>query len=268
MKFDEIKFRASKVKILPLTIGACIILMGLKLVQVGDTLLTDPESEITVAEDKPALPKKLTLAKKEKKAAEEVSELDSAVTASGAPAKKEGEEKDGGHGDAKAEKKTQDTIYVHQEKPEEKLPQFNDSEKVILEKLAARRAELDAWQKDLEMKEQLIGASSKKLDGKLEELKNLKAETEKLLAQYNEKENAKIKSLVKMYEAMKPASAASIFEEMDMAILLEIVDKMAEKKASPVLAKMSPAKAKEVTEELARQRSFAATTSEKANKTQ
>lgn len=142
------------------------------------------------------------------------------------------------------------------QKPKEQIPEFTDSEKAVLQKLADRRAELDARSHDLEMKESLIDASSKKLDDKIAELKQLKSDTEALLKTYNEHEDAKLRSLVKIYESMKPDAAASIFEQMNMDIMLEIVDKMSEKKASLVLANMSPAKAKEVTEKLAYERSL------------
>ncbi len=46
-----------------------------------------------------------------------------------------------------------------------------------------------------------------------------------LLAQYNDKEDSKIRSLVKIYENMKAKDAARIFNEMEMPILLEVIDK-------------------------------------------
>jgi len=61
-----------------------------------------------------------------------------------------------------------------------------------------------------------------------------------------------MKSLVKIYENMKPKDAAPIFEQLDMDVLLDIVDRMKEAKVAPILAQMNPAKAKEVTDELAK----------------
>ncbi len=246
------------VKVLPVTIAACACLISLKVAQLSG-IFEEPEetaaSEITISA-KAVTPKPAVTAAKEISSFDELVEQEKIYAGEGgeglanletaAAAPKEDEKK-----------KDELPPNVSRERPEEKLPIYRDSEKEVLQKLSARRSELDAWQKDLEMKEELIGASSKKLDVKLDELKKLKADTEALLAQYHEQEDAKIKSLVKMYENMKPAAAASIFEEMDMDIMLEIVDKMAEKKASLVLAKMSPKKAKDVTEKLALQRSFA-----------
>lgn len=229
-----------KFKVLPLTIAACFLLIAVKTAEVAGAFKDSLVPQKQAIEKAPELKK-------------QVKALAKIETASGAPAKKE----EGGHGGGEAKKEPEAPKNVHDKAPAENLPKYNDSEKLIIEKLAARRAELEAWSKDLEMKEELINASSKKLDKKLEDLKTLKDQTEKLLAEYKEQDDAKIRSLVKMYEGMKPTAAAAILEEMSMGILLEIVDKMNEKKASLILAKMSPKKAKNITEDLARQRSLA-----------
>ena len=82
----------------------------------------------------------------------------------------------------------------------------------------------------------------------------MKKEVAALLAQYNEKEDAKIHSLVKIYENMKAKDAARIFDEVEMPILLLVIDKMSEKKIAPILAEMEPKKAKQITVMLAEQR--------------
>jgi len=74
------------------------------------------------------------------------------------------------------------------------------------------------------------------------------------MAQYNEKENMKIASLVKIYENMKPKDAAKIFEELDMPILLQVVNVMKESKVAPILSAMDPVKAKEISTEFANQK--------------
>lgn len=127
-------------------------------------------------------------------------------------------------------------------------------EKNILENLAKRRQELDDWNNSIEMKANILDATEKKINGKMTELESLKADVEKLLTEYNEKENAKIAQLVKIYENMKPKDAAKIFEEMDMPILLEVVGKMKEQKSAKILANITPEKAKELSVELANQR--------------
>ena len=142
-------------------------------------------------------------------------------------------------------------------KQKQNAPQYSQTEVDLLENLAKRRAELDQREKDLDMKAQVLGATQKRIDDKIAEMKTVEAQLAKVVAQYNEKQNAQIASLVKIYENMKPLNAAAIFNELDMPILLEVVDKMSERKVSPILALMDPKRARDVTQELAEMRKSA-----------
>lgn len=127
-------------------------------------------------------------------------------------------------------------------------------EKALLENLSKRRKELDDWANSIAMKESVLNATEKKINGKMEELKKLEAEVSNLLEQYNKKESEKTQKLVKIYENMKPADAAKILNTMEMGILMEIAGGMKEDAASKIVAKMDPAKARELTARLANQR--------------
>ena len=52
---------------------------------------------------------------------------------------------------------------------------------------------------------------------------------------------------------MKPKQAASILNQMDMAILKEIVKRMTKKKAALIMAAMDAKKAKDLTQHLAKE---------------
>jgi flagellar motility protein MotE (MotC chaperone) len=130
--------------------------------------------------------------------------------------------------------------------------EMSDAELATLQDLAARRDQLDAREKELDTRAGMLAAGQKRVDEKIAELKQLQATLQGLLKTYDEQETGKLKSLVKIYENMKPKDAAPIFEKLDMDTLLDIVERMKEAKVAPVLAKMNPAKAKEVTDELAR----------------
>ena len=130
--------------------------------------------------------------------------------------------------------------------------EMSDAELATLQELAQRREQLDAREKELDTRAGLLAAGQKRVDEKIAELKELQATLQGLLKTYDEQETAKLKSLVKIYENMKPKDAAPIFEQLDMDTLLDIIERMSERKVAPVLAKMNPAKAKEVTDELAR----------------
>ena len=131
---------------------------------------------------------------------------------------------------------------------------FTPVEIDLLQNLVRRREELDRWEKNIEIKESALDATEKRVNEKITQIEAMKKEVTALLSEYNEKEDAKILSLVKIYENMKPKDAARIFDEVDMPILLLVIDKMPEKKTAPILALMDPKKAKQITVQLAEQR--------------
>ncbi|CAA6604517.1 conserved hypothetical protein [Rhodospirillaceae bacterium LM-1] len=131
---------------------------------------------------------------------------------------------------------------------------YTPAELEVLQKLVARRDELEARAKEMQMREDLAKAAEARLTKKLAEMKQVQGTIEALLRKYDEQEDAKMRSLVKIYESMKPKDAAKIFEELDMAILLDVIERMKEKKAADVLSNVSPQKAKEITFELAERR--------------
>ncbi len=124
----------------------------------------------------------------------------------------------------------------------------------VLESLAARRREIEARARDLDMREKLLAAAEKRLDEKIAKLKELRDSIESMFASADAENEAQIASLVKMYERMKPKDAARIFDKLDLKVLIEVVDRMKEAKAALVLAKMNVDKARTVTLELAKRR--------------
>jgi flagellar motility protein MotE (MotC chaperone) len=131
---------------------------------------------------------------------------------------------------------------------------MSQTELDVLQKLQERRGQIDNREKDIERREALLKAAEDQIDRKVAELKSLQHTIEGLLRQYNDQEDNKMRSLVKIYENMKPKEAAKIFEQLDMEILLEVVERMKEQKVAPILAEMDPAKARTVTAELAQRR--------------
>jgi flagellar motility protein MotE (MotC chaperone) len=135
---------------------------------------------------------------------------------------------------------------------------YSPADMDVLQKLAKRRAELEAWAGDLAMREQLLKATEGKLEERLAELKTAQTSVKGLLRQHDQEQEAKLKSLVKIYETMKPKDAARIFEQLEMDILLDVVERMKESKVAPILSAMNPEKARTVTEELAQRRRMGA----------
>jgi len=128
----------------------------------------------------------------------------------------------------------------------------------VLQQLADRRAELEAWASDLAMREQLLKVTESRIETQVGDLKNAQSALKGLLKQYDQEQENKLKSLVKVYEAMKPKDAARIFEQLEMDVLLDVVERMKEAKVAPVLAAMNPDKAKDVTFDLAQRRKMGA----------
>ena len=145
---------------------------------------------------------------------------------------------------------------------------FTQAEIDLLQRLADRRIELEIWRKDIEMRERLLKATERRLDKKVAELAVIQKRIKGLLKQYDKEQEAKLKSLVKIYENMKPKYAAVIFGELEMPILLDVVERMREARVAPILAKMSPKKAKRVTTELVLRRKMDAKATGRAASTQ
>ena len=137
-----------------------------------------------------------------------------------------------------------------------RAPSLTEEEIAVLQKLTARREELDRREHEIELRENLLAAAEKRLDGKLAELKNLQGTVSGLLKKHDAEEETKLAQLVKMYEIMKPKEAAVIFEKLDMTVLLDVVERMREQKSGPIIAKMDPAKAEQLTMALAERRAL------------
>jgi flagellar motility protein MotE (MotC chaperone) len=127
-----------------------------------------------------------------------------------------------------------------------------DTDEIIAE-LIARRRDLDMRERQLEQREALLLATESQVEQKLDELQILREELRSLLDQQEQEEEARIKSLVKIYEGMKPKEAANVFNTLDMEIMLSIVSRMSERKSAPILAAMEPSKARALTVLLAQQ---------------
>ena len=185
-------------------------------------------------------------------------------------APKEGEKKEGdAHGEEKKEgEKTEESghgeggqkegqLETYTKKPDSVVappPEFSKSEMDVLQELSKRREELDEREKDISLRENSLQVVQKNIEEKVETLKGLQDQLKDIVAQYEAKEDEKIKSLVKVYEAMKPQDAAKIFEQLQMSVLIEVAVHMKEAKLAQILAKMDPYKAKELTMELANRR--------------
>jgi flagellar motility protein MotE (MotC chaperone) len=130
----------------------------------------------------------------------------------------------------------------------------SDSEKAILQDLRQRRRELDAREAAVSARESLLAASEQKLAVRIGEMQALQNRLEGLDAAAKQKVDDGWQAMVKLYEAMKPKDAATIFNDLSMPVLLQVIDRMKDAKAAAVMAAMTPERARDVTQELARMR--------------
>jgi len=128
---------------------------------------------------------------------------------------------------------------------------LSPAELQVIQALGARRGELDSREQGLDTQLALIQAAEQKVDARIATMNSLKGDLQGLLGQLDDKQQAEVDRLVKVFEAMKPADAAARFTLLTDEVRLPIAAKMKERALSAMIAKMSPPEAKRLTESLA-----------------
>ncbi|MEM1401027.1 MAG: hypothetical protein AAGF58_14160, partial [Pseudomonadota bacterium] len=124
----------------------------------------------------------------------------------------------------------------------------------MLMSLAQRREALEEREAVLDGREALLKATEIRIDEKVAQLDNARAEIEALIGNLDEAEEERLARLVQVYEIMKPGEAARIFDGLERDVLLEVMKRMNERKLAPIMANMNPALAQELTSDLALRR--------------
>jgi flagellar motility protein MotE (MotC chaperone) len=130
---------------------------------------------------------------------------------------------------------------------------LSDSQTALYKDLAARRDALEKREKEMAAREALLKAGEREMDQKMRQLTDIRNEIQGLLQKQGDEEKARIASLVKIYEGMKPTEAARILDTLDINILLNVLSSMNERKSSPIMAAMTPERARAVTILMAQQ---------------
>jgi flagellar motility protein MotE (MotC chaperone) len=141
-----------------------------------------------------------------------------------------------------------DGVVLHLEDNQQTV---SPSEKAILERLQSRRQELEARAREIDIRESLLRAAEQRIQSKTDEMKAIEQRITAASGQKSEAENARFKSIITMYEGMKPKDAARVFDRLDMAVLIEIASQIAPRKMSDILGLMLPESAERLTVELA-----------------
>jgi flagellar motility protein MotE (MotC chaperone) len=124
-------------------------------------------------------------------------------------------------------------------------------ERAILERLRDRNQALEKRAHELDMRESLIKAAEKRVEARVQELKDIETRVNTVTGNHDKAEQGRFKSIVAMYENMKPKDAARIFDRLDLKILVKVTTQINPRKMSDILAQMTPETAERLTVELA-----------------
>jgi flagellar motility protein MotE (MotC chaperone) len=136
--------------------------------------------------------------------------------------------------------------------PDQNPQSVSPSERAILERLQARRQELEQRAREIEIRESLLKSAEKRIENRVEEAKATEAKISTATGQKAEQDAARFKSIITMYEGMKPKDAAKVFDRLEMSVLYDIASQIAPRKMSDILGLMQPEAAERLTVELAR----------------
>jgi flagellar motility protein MotE (MotC chaperone) len=130
------------------------------------------------------------------------------------------------------------------------------AEMQILQRLRERRDSLDKRSQELEMRENLLKAAEIRIEGRIGGAGGKEAagkgdgkgaEAPALVPDPAAMQAQRMKSLVTIYETMKPKDAARVFDRLDIRDLVQVVNAMNPRKVSDVVAAMSPEVAQKLT---------------------
>lgn len=135
--------------------------------------------------------------------------------------------------------------------PADPKPSYSPGERAVLESLAQRRQELETRAREIDVRDSLLKAAEKRIEQRLQELKELEARVNGAASKKDEEEAGKFKSLVGMYENMKAKDAAKVFDRLNMRVLIEVVNAMNPRRMADILGQMTPEVAERLTLEIA-----------------
>jgi flagellar motility protein MotE (MotC chaperone) len=134
--------------------------------------------------------------------------------------------------------------------------EFSEVKMELFKDLTVRRKKLEEREREISVREALLKTAEQEINQKYKELVSLRSEIKDLLVEQSKEEKARVTSLVKIYEGMKPKDAARIFNTLDLDVLLNVVSRMSERKTAPILASMTPERARTLTIMLMEQKSL------------
>ena len=127
----------------------------------------------------------------------------------------------------------------------------SNEEMELITQLRERRQELEARATKLDLQEQLLASTEKRINDKIAQLQVLETRIKEHLRIFEAAEDEKLASIVKVYETMKPKDAAPRFEALALQTQVDLVTRMKPTKVAALMGEMTPEKASVLTTELA-----------------
>ncbi len=140
-----------------------------------------------------------------------------------------------------------------EQRPPDPLPPTptSASERAVLERLQERRGAIDERAKEMEMREALLQAAERKLDGRINDLKAIEEKLDAGARAEKAEVDKQLRTVVIMYETMKPKDAARVFDRLKLEVLVPVATAMKPQRMAEILAAMSPEAAERLTVALA-----------------
>lgn len=145
-------------------------------------------------------------------------------------------------------------IETNSETAPKKDNAIKPQEKIDLNFLAQKSAELEAEEKQLTQKKAALMDIQKELNTKIATLTQLRNEIRTEVTRKKTVDEKKIKHLIKAFSAMKPQSAANLVEKLDRHLVVELLSKMKGDAVGKILSFVKLEKAAQISEGLARQK--------------
>ncbi|EHH68211.1 MotE family protein [Gluconobacter morbifer] len=130
-------------------------------------------------------------------------------------------------------------------------PGVSPADPALRTQLAEREKELDHRSAQLDDRQRLVDAAEAELQRRMTALDASRSALEESEHHSDVLLNQDADRLVRIYEAMKPADAAAIFNVLDLRVGVALLNRMNARKASAIMEAMSPQRAILVTQLLA-----------------
>jgi flagellar motility protein MotE (MotC chaperone) len=247
----------NRVRLLPIVIVAAsglLILRATELVTTGGRLFAETEAPKKVMREEDLPPFARALARHRF-----VPPVDADITGS-VPGKKDEPKKDEPKKDDPKGGAKPDPAQQRQaeQRPAQPLPPpaptpspTSASERAVLERLQERRGAIDDRSRELDMRESLLQAAERKVDGRINELKEVEGRLDAGAKAEQAEVDKQLRTVVVMYEAMKPKDAARVFDRLKLDVLVPIATAMKPARMSEIMAAMTPEAAEKLTVALA-----------------